>query len=144
LQALEELGIDAFELFLLTAQQLAKYLNDADVRRLVVPHDSRGIDRLSVHIALSREAILDAAEVLASPPLEEMGSAPVEEADFVRLERRRLERAKELHCRGAENRILPALTEGEQERQSAELHRRHLKRTHELEEQGRRFRLGGK
>jgi hypothetical protein len=75
LQALEELHIDAIERFLPTVQQLAKCPNDPDVRRLGVSDDSRRIDRLCVHIAECREAILDAAEVFASPPLKEMVSA---------------------------------------------------------------------
>jgi hypothetical protein len=157
LNALYDLGIEPSELFMPTSKQLSKYPNDSDIRRLVISHHSARIDRLCVRIAERREVILhERKELRTSTKL----SAPEEEAGFVKIERRRLEHARELQRREAENFILRALAESERakesierdqqelerlqqikeerEKQSAEAHRRHFERMQELEEQERR------
>jgi hypothetical protein len=155
---MDELGIDPSELFMPSQLQLARYPNDPDVRRLIRAHHNARIDRLCARIAEKREQILE------SPPESKLVAVKrresEEECEFVRTERRRLERARELHRREAENVVLQALAEGERtreamardqralerlkkikeerEQQAAEAQRRHLERMQELEEQERR------
>jgi hypothetical protein len=159
LDALDELGIEPSELFMPTPKQLSKYPHDVDVRRLVLSHHSARIDRLCARIAERREEILHGRKP-RSVRTPTAVSAAEEEAEIVKLERRRLDRARKLQRREAENFVLQALAESERareaiardqrelerlqrikeerEKQSGEAHRRHLERMRELEEQERR------
>jgi hypothetical protein len=155
LEALDQLGIESPELFLPTRAELAKYPADPEARRVVDDHFTRRIDRL---VALVREK---RSEILSAPS-DSSGADVSPEAAIVWIERKRLERVREFQRREAQILVCKVYeTEIAQEQQRVRdereaqrlqklredreqfqrvLHRRHLARLRELEQQDLRRR----
>jgi hypothetical protein len=113
IEAMKKAGVEASELFMPSPAEMASYRNDPDIRRLVLGHHTDRINRLVNIVSWHREEVMRERKERSV-----ISRDDTVERDFLKLEKRRLERAQEMQRKDAEQLIVRALSIEERDKEN--------------------------
>ena len=136
LEAMVQCGVDQREMFMPTAAEMSKYPNDPDIRKMVTEHHQKRIERLREMVLQKREETINKDEERSFMQQERGVSEEHEEdMDFLKVERKKWEKAQAFQRREAEALVLSALKEEERQKQGEERERREFERMRKIQEE---------